>query len=155
LGIWRKGDLLVVHKDMPLPDICLKTGRPADRRIPLKVKWESVFGSKRFTIELPISDVWWLTYRRRRRNESIAIVALFGWLPILFCCTVANLPIAITGLLLVVFMLHLISLLAHGIAKDVRSQQKFVEPAKVGEHYVYLRRVHGAVLVQYPEWPSP
>ncbi len=38
-GLWRQGNLLVLHKAAPLPDICVKSNLPASRRLKRNLQW--------------------------------------------------------------------------------------------------------------------
>src|SRR5687768_2724452 len=38
-GLWRQGKLLVLRKNAPLPEICLKTSQPATRRLKRSLHW--------------------------------------------------------------------------------------------------------------------
>jgi hypothetical protein len=59
VGAWRDGDLLVIHRDVRLPDVCLKTGRPATRRLAVKLTWDEHLWSLRkqsLQLEVPLCD---------------------------------------------------------------------------------------------------
>jgi hypothetical protein len=59
VGAWRDGDLLVIHRDARLPEICLKTGQPAGRRLTVKLAWDEHWWSLRkqtLRLELPLSE---------------------------------------------------------------------------------------------------
>src|SRR5687768_6974211 len=38
-GLWREGNVMVMHKLAPLPDICLKSNQPAVGRLKRKLSW--------------------------------------------------------------------------------------------------------------------
>ena len=66
VGAWRDGNLLVIHREAPLPAICIRSGRPADKRCPLKIKWSYGFGQprRRMTMEVPLSRDWVFWHQR-------------------------------------------------------------------------------------------
>src|SRR5690349_19000028 len=38
-GLWRQGNVLVMHKQAPLPPICLKSGLPATQWLRRNLQW--------------------------------------------------------------------------------------------------------------------
>lgn len=38
-GLWRQGNLLVMHKAAPFPNICLKSNLPATHRLTRNLSW--------------------------------------------------------------------------------------------------------------------
>ena len=88
-GIWRDGDLLVVHRNATLPDICVKSNELASKRIHRKFYWHSpilfllillhlliyavvaLLVRKKHELDIPVSDE-----TASKRTNGI----LFGWL---------------------------------------------------------------------------
>src|SRR5438445_9109093 len=80
-GLWAQGDLLVMHKLAPLPDICLKSNLPSTRRLKRSLSWHhpgyyffillhiliyiivALIVRKSATIYVPLTDEWFI--RRR------------------------------------------------------------------------------------------
>jgi hypothetical protein len=97
-GLWRQGNLLVMHKQAPLPNVCLKSNQPATGRLKRSLSWHHpaifllVFVSpliyiivalivrKTATIHIALSDEW-LARRRRRMliawNLVVVSIVLF------------------------------------------------------------------------------
>lgn len=38
-GLWRKGNILVMHKNVQLPDRCVKSNAPTNRRLKRNLSW--------------------------------------------------------------------------------------------------------------------
>jgi len=150
VSIWRKGSRLMVHRDARLPDICLKTGKPADRRISKRVVWMEWDEGGEYEIELPINNQWWrrhvilfrlsagtllaslviqagigMAYRLEPPLDAYVGYASMIWLPLLFVSVVSAFA---TGWLPVV-------------RKSTRT-------------HAYLSGVHRDVLDRFPEWPG-
>ena len=145
VGIWRKGSRLMVHRDARLPDICLKTGRPADRRISKKVHWITWLDDGDYFVELPVSNRWW---RRHVLYFRIALVV----------------GIAGIGMMLIssVFESELIrgSLIFGSLAPAGASLLllwkwgSFIDIKHGTQTHVFLARVHRDVLNRFPKWPG-
>src|SRR5687768_6515011 len=87
-GLWRQGNVLVMHKMAPLPDICVKSNQPAARRLKRNLSWHhpavfliilfnwliyiivALIIRKKATIHIALSEQWFA--RRHRRM-------LFAW----------------------------------------------------------------------------
>ena len=80
IGAWRDGDLLVVHRDVRLPDLCLKTGRPATRRLAVKLAWDEHWWSLRkqtVWLEVPLCEWrYFVATRVRWLLVALGIAAL-------------------------------------------------------------------------------
>src|SRR6476660_2337793 len=81
-GLWRHGDMLVMHRLAPLPDICVKSNEPATRRLRRSLSWHhpaifllllispliyiivALILRKSATLYIPLTDEW---FARRRR----------------------------------------------------------------------------------------
>jgi hypothetical protein len=163
-GLWRQGNLLVMHKSAPLPDICVKSNQPATRRLQRKLQWHhpavalsiliavpvyvilALVLMKRATIMLPLSDEW---YERRKRR------LIFAWGSGLLCL----------GLIVVGFVLGvqvdnggylLLSLMGFvgGIAALIYGQYAcaMVRPTRITDQYVWLKGVHPDFLQRLEAW---
>ena len=82
-GLWREGNVLVMHKLAPLPDICLKSNEPAIRRLKRNVQWHhpavflallvniivyavvAMIMTKKATIYVALTDEWFAIRKRR------------------------------------------------------------------------------------------
>src|SRR6185436_19456414 len=89
-GLWREGQLLVMDRDARLPNICVKSGQPAQRFLARNLSWQPpwlramavVFGwliyailaasyGKKATIHIALSENW---FQRR------LLFILVGWI---------------------------------------------------------------------------
>ena len=166
-GMWSKGKVLVMHKDAPFPNYCVKSGVPATERLTRKLSWHhpaialSIFLgllvyvilalvlTKRATIFVPLSPEWFA----RRRNAILT-----GWL-----IAFAGLALFIGGFFLPEgvreaaigwCILGGIVLMIVGWAYGgIRS--RVVWPAKIDDQYVYLKGVNPSLLAELPPWPGP
>jgi hypothetical protein len=72
------GNRLVFHREIPFPDICLKSNRPAIKRIEYEFSWRSlelllVHIDKTVTVYLPLSDKWMAIREKRKMITSLLI----------------------------------------------------------------------------------
>jgi hypothetical protein len=88
VGAWRDGNLLVIHREAPLPAICIRSGLPADAWCPLKIKWSYGFGQPRLrmTMNVPLSRDW-VYWHQRGPTIMFAVAA------ILALCAVGTFPL--------------------------------------------------------------
>jgi hypothetical protein len=82
VGVWRDGNLIVVHREATLPAICVKTGEPASDWLAQKFAghdhWFS-FQTRRHEVRVPLSARrHWLATRLRWWLLTAGIVILFG-----------------------------------------------------------------------------
>lgn len=164
-GLWRKGNLLVMHKSAQLPDVCVKSGEPAVRRLKRNLQWYHpainftlllalllyiilvAVLSQRATIYIGLSEKW---FQKRR------LAIILGWLfglggTAMFFGSFALVETVdwwgvITLLGLAAFLFGLI----YG-----QYGSRMVHPKKIDEQYIWLKGVHPSVLAKLPEWPYP
>ena len=92
-GLWRQGNVLVMHRNAPLPEICLKSNQPAAKCLKRNLYWHhpaifvlvlispliyiivALIMQKRATINPAFVDEW-LARRRTRIMIACAIIAL-------------------------------------------------------------------------------
>lgn len=164
-GLWRQGNLLVMHKNAPLPDICLKSNQPAQRRLRRKLQWHNpwvglsilialpvyivlaVILTKRATIYIAMTDEW---FNRRRTRLLVA------WFSGLVCLGMIVLGIglaleteeAMYSLLIVLGILGgLVALIAGQAAVAM------VRPQRMTDEYIWLKGVHRSFLDRLDVWP--
>lgn len=161
--LWRKGNILVMHKQSDLPDRCVKSNVPTDRRLKRKLSWHSpwiyltilisilvyviiaIVVSKKATIQIGLSDQW---FARRRR------AILIGWSAVL-ASFVLPFPLAsaldndelIPAIIIGAFLLFLFG----AIFGLVRS--RMVVPQRISDDYVWLKGVCPEFLAGLPDWP--
>jgi hypothetical protein len=163
-GLWQQGSLLVMHRDAPLPDICVKSNQPAARRLKRKLQWHhpaialsvligvpiyiilALVLMKRATIMLPLSQEW---YERRTRR------LIFAWGSGLLC-----LGLVVLGFVIGVqaddgsyLLLSLIGLIG-GIAVLIYGQYacSMVRPTRMTDQYIWLKGVHPDFLRRLEVW---
>lgn len=167
VGIFRKGNTLVMHKMAQLPDVCVKTGQPSDRRVKKKMQWHhpaivllvlvgllvylivALIVMKKATIEIPVSNDW-MRVRRKRLMITLAIFAVGGVLFGLGIYGAATESFSEDTLPMLFFagaVLGFGGLIASAIAARI------IWPAKIDDTHVHLSGVHSTVLSQFPEWP--
>jgi hypothetical protein len=164
-GLWREGSILVMHKLAPLPDICLLSNQPAERRLQKKLQWHhpalaltiflgllvyvilAIILTKRATIQMPLTQEW---YERRQRR------LIFAWGTGLACIALMVLGIVLTAqtehpeyllLLLAGFIGGLITLIAG------QALIGLVAPKRITDDYVWLKGVSPEFLNRLEVWP--
>lgn len=162
-GLWRKGNILVMHKNVQLPDRCVKSNVPTNRRLRRNLSWHhpAIFLSilisllvyiilalilrKTAIIYIGLSDEW---FARRRR------AILVGWLTTLAAIAMFVIGIAsidqseiVPWLILVGVVLFFFGLI-WGLVRA-----RMVSPARISDEYVWLKGVHPEFLADLPVWP--
>ena len=161
-GLWRKGNLLVMHKRATLPARCVKSNMPAERRLKRNLYWHhpAIYLSiligpliyiilalvlrKSATIHIGLSEAW---FARRRTVMLISwllglasIAAFFIGIPLIE----HDWAVWLIGLSPVVFLFGtLFGLLG---ARTVVAQ-------RISDDYVWLKGVCPEFLDSLPHWP--
>jgi hypothetical protein len=82
VGVWRDGNLIVLHREATLPAICVKTGVPATDWLAQKFSGHDhlfSFQTRRFDVRVPLSARrYWMATRLRSWLLTAGIVILFG-----------------------------------------------------------------------------
>ena len=162
-GLWRKANMLVMHKSVELPNRCVKSNAPAKGRLKRNLSWHhpAIFLSilislliyiilalilrKTANIYIGLSDEW---FTRRRR----AIIV--GWFTALSGIAMSAIGIAsvgrneVLGWLILVGVLLFFFGLIWGLVRA-----RMVSPARISDEYVWLKGVHPDFLANLPEWP--
>jgi hypothetical protein len=170
-GLWRQGKVLVLHKNAPLPDICLKSNQPATRRLKRRLQWHhpavalsilaglliyvilAMVLTKRATIFIALTDEWF-AIRRRRLAIAWGIVLLsilIGFAAFGMLVTAPSGQGSGFGCVgcSIAFVLFLAGIIYGNYAA------RMVRPACITEQYVYLLGVHPDFLAKLPEWTYP
>lgn len=162
-GLWREGNVLVLHKLAPLPNICLKSNQPATRRLKRNLQWHhpavylaiipgllvyailAMVLMKRATLQAPLSDEWFA----RRRNRMLIAWGLIGVSVLMFVFGVMNVDSTDWGVFLVVasLLLCLVSAVYGAVAC------RLFTPKRITDEYVWLKGVHPEFLDRLPVWP--
>jgi len=162
--IFRKGKVLVMHRDATLPDICIKSNEPTDGyRLKRKLSWHNpwialailinvliylliaIIVSKRATVMIPLSEHWRNLRRQRIRNAWI--LCLGG--PILFVVGIAVMdqgPNAnpVGGLCLLVGVLIFLFGLLYAMFRT-----RVVTPVMIDDQFVHLKGAHPEFLNRF------
>jgi hypothetical protein len=162
-GLWRQGNLLVMHKMAPLPDICLKSNQPAQRRLKRSMHWHhpaiyiavlispliyiilALCLQKTATIHIGLSDEW---YVRRQMRMLIAwgtvlIGAILFGLAMLIGDQAEGVAVALG---MSAFLLPLGGLIYGLIAC------RLVTPQRITDQYVFIKGVHPDFLNRLEPW---
>lgn len=163
-GIWRQGNVLVMHQRAQLPPICVKSGAPSTTWLKRDLSWHhplaylgllaglipfviiALIMTKRATIHIGLSEQW-----VARRKQWM----LIGW-----GVGLSGLAMIVGGIVLMAnemewgglgmplgFFVGLGGLIAGNFGAAM------VTPKKIDDNYVWLKGVHRDVLNMFPEWP--
>lgn len=163
-GLWRQGNVLVMHKLAPLPEICLKSNQPATRRLTRKLQWHhpligltilagvlvylilAMILMKRATIHIALTEEWFAIRRRR---------ILFAW------------GLALTGVLLLIAgvafidqtnsplpLIVIFAAIALFVTSLIYGQYAtaLVSPKRMTDDYIWLKGVHPDFLDRLEVW---
>ena len=165
-GIWRSGNILVMHKMAQLPDVCVKSGQPATGRLVRKLQWFPpwiywtilvaliVYAilaqvlSQRATISIGLCDEWFKKRRMRILTAWLIGLAGVGVFFLSFFLLAAEMNWA--GWLILVGIAMFFGGFIYG-----QYAARLVYPHKIDELYIYLKGVHPSMLAMFPEWPHP
>jgi hypothetical protein len=167
LGVFRKGNLLVMNKLATLPDRCVKSNEPAVKRIRRSLSWHppliyvtilisiliyviiALIVRKQATIYIGLSEKW-----VRKRRKAI----LIGWLTPMFGFALFVVSLIAMGNQrgssdwYAVGMIGGIVIGLGGIIYGIVGSQ-MVTPTKIDDHFVWLKGVSPAYLAELPEFP--
>jgi hypothetical protein len=163
-GIWRQGNLLVMHKMAPIPDICWLSNQPANRRLPRTLYWHqpwiyviflispviyiivALVMQKSAKIHLPLTEEW---YVRRRTRMLIAWgLGLFSLIGLGGAAIALSDTLRESSALMFVAAL-LISLgsLIYGLIAC-----RLISPHRITDQYVWVKGVHPDYLNRLEPW---
>jgi hypothetical protein len=170
-GLWRQGKLLVMHKNAPLPDICLKSNEPATRRLTRKLQWHhpaialsilaglliyvilALVLTKRATIYMALTDKWF-AIRRKRLAIAWGIGLLSVAVGVGSLAMITSAPAGRgSGLPCLGFFVALVLFFTALLYGNYAA--RLVRPACITDQYIYLGGVHPEFLAKLPEWPYP
>jgi hypothetical protein len=161
-GLWRKGDLLVMHKRTPLPARCVKSNMPADRRLKRNLYWHhpaiylsilisilvyiilAVVLRKSATIHIALSEEW---FARRRRVIFISWLLSLGSIGTFFtgvALVEQDWAVALLALSPLVFLVGILWGLIGA---------RMVVAKRISDEYVWLKGVCPEFLDGLPHWP--
>ncbi len=163
-GIWRQGKLLVMRKTAVLPDRCVKSNVPTDRKLKRNLTWHhpaiflsilislcvyvilALILSKKATIHIGLADIWFA-----KRSRAIMI----GWGSVL-----ASIAMIIGGIVLIdqndlfgiMIAAGVLVFLVGAIYGLVAA--RMVTPTKIDDTFVWLKGVNSDYLDSLPVWPG-
>ena len=164
-GVWRQGNLLVVHKRAQLPPVCLKSNQPATQWLKRNLSWHppwiaitilagllvyvilALVLTKRATIHIGLTDEW-----MGRRKTRLIVCWLLG----LGCLAMFPLSIALSATTQnESWLLLMLPALLGGLIVLVAAQLLvgLVAPQRITDDYVWLKGVHPGVLDRLPVFP--
>jgi hypothetical protein len=163
MGLWRQGNVLVMHKAAPLPDICLKSNLPATRRLKRTMYWHhpAIFLTillsvliyiilvlclrKKAVIHIPLTDEWFA--RRRMRILVAWCIAAVGAVAF-----VAGVMVADHNDLGVLFiLLGVVLVVAGALVGSIGG--RLVYPSRITDEYAWIKGVNREYLDRLPVWP--
>ena len=164
-GVWRQGNVLVMHRTAILPARCVKTNEPTPARLKRKLYWHhpaiylalipgvliyAILASvlcHRATIEIGLSETG---FARRRRVMLIAWIgvllslgAFFGSFKAFDWDAGPNGPLVMFG-----GIFTFLGFLIYGLIAA-----RMVHVKKMDYHYIWLKGVNAEYLDQLPLWP--
>jgi hypothetical protein len=166
-GLFRQGNVLVMHKNAPLPDRCIKSNEPAHgRTLKRTLRWHHPLAflallanliiyiivaailTKTATIHIGLSEKW---FTRRR------IIIAVSWLLVLAGLGLFGGGIAAMDALPDVGPFLMIGGIIVGIGGAIFGLMaaRLVYPSKITDTHVWLKGVHPDYLNGLPNWPLP
>lgn len=162
-GLWRQGNVLVMHNQAPLPDICVKSNQPASRRLKRKLSWHhpavylvilihlllyiiiALIVRKTATIHIGLSEEWFAR-RRRRMLLAWSTILLSVLLSVVAAMNVDDdtiwAPLTLIGSILLCLGAMIYGLLAC----------RMVRPQRMTDTYIWLKGVHPDFLARLEPW---
>ena len=155
--IWRSKSVLVMTKQAPLPDRCVKCNAPTHHKLKRNLRWHHpalyilIIGgflfyvilalviSKTATINVGLCE----THAAARRRDILItwMLVLLSFASFYFAAAAEQMSFLFVGLTL------LFCAVIYGIGKA-----RVVAPQKIDEHYVWLTGLNTNYLAQFPEW---
>jgi hypothetical protein len=167
-GLFRQGNLLVMHRKAVLPDVCVKSNQPArGRRLRRSLYWHFpilyvtiltvgpliYFGlvvalNKHAVVEIGLSEEW---FRRRREARTIGWLWFLGGIAMLITSF-----FYLDGRFPFVTYKTLVALLVTvGGAAYGWTATRIVAAERITNYYVWLKGVSPEFLATLPPWPGP
>ena len=155
--IWRSKSVLVMAKQAPLPDRCVKCNAPTHHRLKRNLRWHhpalylliaagvlfyvivAMVLSKSATINVGLCE----THAAARKRDIF-----ITWMVVLlsFACFYFSAVTEAMSLLLIGLMLF-VGAVIYGIVRG-----RLVAPQKIDDQYVWLTGINTNYLEQFPEW---
>lgn len=163
-GVWRQGNLLVMHKMAVLPDVCIKSNQPADGyRLKRKLSHHhpaivlavlvnvllyiilAAVLSKRATVMIGLSQQWRAIRKRRMAISWFGTLAGLGMLIL----GIASLDGPqrgdnTGGILILLGIISMVGFLLYGLIGA-----RMISAKKIDDEFVYIKGVHPDFLVRF------
>jgi len=161
VGVWRKGNLMVMHKSAVLPNRCVKSNEPAERQLQRKLSWHhpavylalllnlliylilALALGKKVVIHVGLSDRW---FAKRRRAILIGWSLVLASVASLVCGFFADPNWAPA------FIIASLPLFFIGVFWGLLGA-RMVYAKKIDANYIWLGGVHASFLETLPPWP--
>jgi hypothetical protein len=164
-GLYRKGRLLVMHKQAVLPDVCIKSNQPAHgRRLKRKLSWHhpaiylalvagvpifvilALVLRKQATIYTGLSEPW---FRKRRWAIFGGWASFLIGLALIIGAAVSADRHPTAALAIPVGVVVMLGGMIYGSVVA-----RIVSPKRITDDYVWLAGAHPDFLADLPPWPS-
>ena len=165
-GIWRDGNILVMHRDAQLPDRCIKSNEPSNgQTLKRKLTWHhpavflallanliiyailaTVLG-KRATIYIGLSPKW---FAKRRRRMLVSWILVFVFVGTLFAPFALEQQVGsdATPLFIMIGVLGTLFAAIYGLISC-----RLVHPKKITDEHIWLKGASPDYLAALPPWP--
>lgn len=164
-GVWRQGNLLVMHKRAQLPPICVKSNHPSTQWLKRKLSWHepwiavtilagllvyvilALILTKRATIHIGLTDEWVARRRTRMITCWVLGLAFLAMIPLGIALAANTDQLGWLFMMLIGFVGSLIVLVAGQYLVSL------VTPQRINDDYVWLKGVNREFLNRLPEFP--
>lgn len=165
-GVWRKGNVLVMHQRAQLPAVCVKSGLPATTWLKREMSWYhplcylallgglipfvviALIVQKKATVHVGLCEEW--AARRKRWLFIGWTTALLGLALLVGGCTIAANNERELGAFFLGVPVGIVVMLIGGVAGSIGS--RIVTPKKITDEYVWIKGVHPNMLDMFPEF---
>ena len=149
-GLWRQGNLLVMHRSAQFPPLCVATNVPTTRKVKQILTtndaWNLVSTNK--AVHVGLSEPRW-RHRRWVHKMSIGLGIIAGALILLACVLMPS--EMHRGFLLVLAVAGVVTAISAGVWDDL--YVKVVSVSRIRKEFFWLNGVHPDFLKRLPEWP--
>jgi hypothetical protein len=157
--IWRNKSVLVMTREALLPNRCIKGNAPTGERLKRKLQWHHPALYLLILLSILVYAVIAMVLRKTAtinlglceehlaaRRQGIAVTWILGLLSVVSFVVAVQLEDAT---FMVVGIVLLLATAIYGIVN-----LRVVVPAKIDEHYVWLKGINSSYLQEFPEWPG-
>jgi hypothetical protein len=163
MGIWRSGNMLVMHKQSPLPFRCVKSNEPASDYLRRRLSWHhpllylvilanllifvivALVVSKKADIKIGLSEAW---FARRRQAMIVGWSCFLAGCGMFFASFLLDISDDVRGAALITSIVLAMFGIFWGLLKS-----RMIVAKKIDDHFVWLKGIHPDFLATLPEWP--